>query len=122
MVKYLCVLIAISFILPGCASAQSPPTAGRFAWDGLGQDPNRPVRHKRRPGAALSALAAVKPPDPNIEREKVLAALRPYSTAWWAVQDAMEAEEQKRINAKMVICRACLPPPGRDEYTASLRP
>lgn len=67
-------------------------------------------------------MATVKLPDPNIVREKVLATLRPYSTAWWAVQDAMDAEEQKRINAKMVICRACLPPPARDEYTASVRP
>lgn len=122
MARYSLVLLTVSLVLSGCASAQPPPVGGRFAWDGLSQDPNRRVRHKRRPAVAVASLAATKPSDPNIEREKVLATLRPYSTAWWVVQDAIEAEEQKRLNTKMVICRTCLPPPAPDEYTASVRP
>jgi hypothetical protein len=61
-------------------------------------------------------------PDPNAEREKVLGTLRAYSAAWWAVQDEMEAEEQRRINAKIVICRVCLPTASPEEHTASVRP
>jgi len=122
MATYFVALITISLVLSGCASAPPSPAHGRFAWDGLGQDPNRPVRHKRRPGAATASRTTEKPVDPNVEREKVLATLRPYSAAWWAVQDEIEAEEQKRLNAKLVICRACIPPPGREDYTASVRP
>ena len=124
MARVFLIITTVALILSGCATAPSPPAGGRgrFAWDGLGQDPNSPVNHKRRRVAAISSLAAVQSPDPNGEREKVLATLRPYSTAWWAVQDAIDAEEQKRLNAKLVICRTCLRPSDRDEFTGSVRP
>lgn len=122
MARHLSAIIILSLVVSGCASAPPSPAYGQFAWDGLGQDPNRPVRHYKRRPAAVPARTADKLADPNIERQKALATLRPYSTAWWVVQDEIEAEEQKRISAKLVICRTCLPPPGRDEFTASVGP
>jgi hypothetical protein len=62
-------------------------------------------------------MVASKPPEPNIERERVLATLRPFSTAWWAVRDEIDAEEHRRINRRIVICRSCFP---KENYTASL--
>jgi hypothetical protein len=122
MAKCVLALITVGLLVSGCASAPPPPpfSGGRFAWDGLGQNPNKPVRHKRRPTMVLASNKADKP-DPNAEREKVLGTLRAYSAAWWAVQDEIEAEEQKRINAKIVICRACLPTASPEEHTASVR-
>ena len=123
MARLFFALISVGLLVSGCAGAPPPPVGGRFAWDGLGQDPNKPVRHKPRPRVAASSKTAVKPPDPNAEREKVLATLRPYSAAWWVVQDEIVAEEQRRLNARLVICRTCLPTANSPEdYTASVRP
>ena len=122
MARHLSAFIILGLLLSGCASAPPPSHDGRFAWDGLGQDPNKPARYKRRPTAITASGPVVKPPDPNVEREKVLATLRPYSAAWWAIQDEIEGDEHRRINAKLVICRSCLSPPGRDEHTGSVRP
>jgi hypothetical protein len=122
MPRYFLVLITMSLVLSGCATAPALPVGGRFAWDGLGRDPNGPVRrHKQRLAATTVLGAAPKVPEPNAERERVLATLRPYSAAWWVVRDEIEAEDQKRINGKMVICRTCFPPASHDEYTASVR-
>ena len=96
MAKFFLALITLGLLVSGCASAPPPPlSGGRFAWDGLGQNPNKPVRHKRRPAMVLASNKADKP-DPNAERGKVLATLRAYSAAWWAVQDEIEAEEHFR--------------------------
>jgi hypothetical protein len=121
MARHLSALIILSLVLSGCASAPPPSKSGRFAWDGLGQDPNRLIRHKRRPTATGALTAVPKAPEPNAERDRVLATLRPYSAAWWAVQDEIDAEEQRRIKAKLVICRSCFPKTAPDEFTASVR-
>jgi hypothetical protein len=55
------------------------------------------------------AIKAPPKPDRNIEREKALTDLRPYSAAWWAMREQIDAEEQKRLDAKIVICNGCLP-------------
>ena|SRR5437764_1023407 len=60
------------------------------AWDGLGQDPNRPSVTKRRVTNQAAAAS-----DPNQERERVLGTQRPYSDAWWAVHDEIEAENEQ---------------------------
>jgi hypothetical protein len=109
---FLVALIAMHFVAVGCASAQAP-VSGRFAWDGLGQDPNKPLRHAKR----MMRLPAK--PDPNAERKKVLNTLEPYSAAWWIVHDEIEAEEQRRVNNKIVICRACAPTASPEGHTGS---
>jgi hypothetical protein len=59
--------------------------------------------------------------DPNLERQKVLATMRPYSDAWWAVQDEIEAENDRQLGSKLVICRSCVTPPRGEETTGSIR-
>ncbi|MFT4118102.1 hypothetical protein [Bradyrhizobium sp.] len=100
----------------GCAVA--PAQEHRpIAWDGLGQDPNRPVAPKRRAASHTPAQS-----DPNKERERVLGTLRPYSDAWWAVHDEIEAEHDRQLGAKLKICRDCVPSqPPSDDVTGSIR-
>jgi hypothetical protein len=47
----------------------------------------------------------------------VLGTLRPYSDAWWAVHDEIEAENDKQLGSKLVICRRCVPSPRPSEDT-----
>ena len=87
------------------------------AWDGLGQDPNRPSVTKRRVTNQAAAAS-----DPNQERERVLGTQRPYSDAWWAVHDEIEAENDRQLGAKLVVWRRCRPPPPPSEdVTGSVR-
>lgn len=118
MVRHILVLLSFCAALAGCASA---PAAERhpIAWDGLGQDPNRPAATKRR--LANHAVHAVRESDPNRERERVLGTLRPYSDAWWAVQDEIEAENDRQLGAKLVICRSCVTQPPVEDVTGSVR-
>ena len=83
---------------------------------GLGQDPNRPAVTKRR-----LANHATPESDSNLERQRVLATLRPYSDAWWAVQDEIEAENDRQLGSKLVICRSCVTQPPDHETTGSIR-
>jgi hypothetical protein len=116
MIRDIVILLSFCAALAGCATA---PVSERrpIAWDGLGADPNRaPVARHR---VANSAAAAS---DPNAEREKVLTTLRPYSKAWWAIEDEIEAENDRQLGSRLVICRHCVPsaPPPAD-VTGSMR-
>lgn len=52
----------------------------------------------------------------------MLGTLRPYSEAWWAVYDEIEAENDKQIGTKLVICPSCVQPPRQAEgVTGSIR-
>ena len=52
----------------------------------------------------------------------MLGTLRPYSEAWWAVYDAIEAERDKQLGTKLVICPSCIQPPQQGEdVTGSIR-
>ncbi|QAU45079.1 hypothetical protein EAS56_05375 [Bradyrhizobium guangzhouense] len=115
MMRHIFVLLSFCAVLAGCAAA---PAAERrsIAWDGLGQDPNRPDVAKRR-----VAGRAAPETDPNLERQRVLATLRPYSDAWWAVQDEIEAENDRQLGSKLVICRSCMARPPNEETTGSIR-
>lgn len=86
------------------------------AWDGLGQDPNRPAVTKRR-GANQGPVQN----DANQERERVLGTLRPYSEAWWAVHDEIEAENDRRLGTKLVICPRCVQSSPGEDVTGSTR-
>jgi hypothetical protein len=115
LVRHLLVaLIAMSFAVASCASAQAP-VGGHFAWDGLGQDPNKPLRNAKR------VMRLPAKPDPNAERQKVLNTLQPYSAAWWAIHEEIEAEEQRRVNKKIVICRTCAPTASPEDHTGSMQ-
>ncbi|MBB4263235.1 MULTISPECIES: hypothetical protein [unclassified Bradyrhizobium] len=114
------ILLTFCTALLGCAVAPAQERRP-IAWDGLGQDPNkashRPHVAKRR--ATNPAPAAA---DPNQERERVLGTLRPYSDAWWAVHDEIEAENDKQLGTKLVICPRCVQSPQQSEdATGSVR-
>jgi hypothetical protein len=115
MMRKVFVLLSFCAVLVGCAVAPAQERRP-IAWDGLGQDPNRPPVTKRR--ITNRAPAAI---DSNQEREKVLATLRPYSDAWWAVQDAIEAENDRKIGSKLVICRSCVAQRPSEDVTGSIR-
>jgi hypothetical protein len=119
MTRHFFVLISIGVLVLGCATAPTVPSGGRFAWDGLGQDPNKTARHNRRT-TVLTKTADM--PDSNNGREEVLGTLRPYSAAWWLVRDEIDLEEQRRINAKIVICRSCFPKDRPEDHTGSVHP
>jgi hypothetical protein len=117
MMRHSFVLLIFCATLMGCAAA-SAQERRPIAWDGLGRDPNRPTLTKRRvvnPSPAAS--------DPNQERERVLGTLRPYSEAWWAIHDEIEAENDRHLGTKLVICRRCRPspPPSGEDTTGSIR-
>ena len=95
--------LLLSLALGGCAVAPqahlTPDPAfkpARYAWDGAGEDPNRP-RSAPTHAAASS------------ERNRPQAGLQPHSKEWWQAQDDTEADHDARINRSLVICRGCLP-------------
>jgi len=115
MIRHVFVLLSFCAVLMGCAAAPAQERRP-IAWDGLGQDPNRPPVTKRR--VTDRAPGSI---DPNQEREKVLATLRPYSDAWWAVRDEIEAENDRQIGSKLLICRACVTHAPSEDVTGSIR-
>lgn len=119
----LCSLIVL-LLLAGCASGQdgfgrrsASPGVRAVAWDGLGPDPERPLHKARKDiDTAASALAGREQ-----QRQRKLATLQPYSAAWWAVYDEIEADRDASLTKRLAICAGCgaeLPP---DETTASVR-
>jgi hypothetical protein len=80
----------------------------------LSQHPDKHPHHEQS-----LANASVTKPDPHAEKEKILATLRPYSREWFALYEDIEAEEDKRIKGKLVICRGCFSKPDEDS-TGSL--
>ncbi|MBR0723086.1 hypothetical protein JQ587_16085 [Bradyrhizobium manausense] len=115
MARHIFVLLSFCAALAGCSAA---PAAERrpIAWDGLGRDPNRPIVTKHR-----LANHTAPESDPNVERRRVLATLRPYSDAWWAVHDEIEAENDRQIGSRLVICRSCVTQPPSEDVTGSIR-
>ncbi|WP_028138410.1 hypothetical protein [Bradyrhizobium japonicum] len=113
------ILLTFCAALLGCAVAPAQERRP-IAWDGLGQDPNKSPRrlHTAKPRATNPAPAAS---DPNQERQRVLDALRPYSEAWWAVHDEIEAENDRKLGTKLVICPRCVQPRQDEDVTGSTR-
>ncbi|MBH5399444.1 hypothetical protein HZZ13_16885 [Bradyrhizobium sp. CNPSo 4010] len=116
MIRHGFILLTFCTALIGCAEAPAQERRA-VAWDGLGKDPNRTHVAKRRVTTGAPAAS-----DPNQERERVLGTLRPYSEAWWAVQDEIQAENDRKLGAKLVICPRCVESsPPREDVTGSIR-
>ena len=98
--------LLLSLALAGCAVAPQAHLApdpafrpARYAWDGAGEDPNRP-------SAALGSSHTT--PAAAAERSRSQVALQPYSKEWWQAQDGIEAEQDAKVNRSLVICQGCL--------------
>lgn len=127
MIRYRFVLLAFCATLMGCAVAQAQERRP-IAWDGLGQDPNKhPNKHPNHAPQRSSvtkqsaANPTPAPDDPNQERERVLGTLRPYSEAWWAVRDEIEAENDRQLGTKLMICPRCVQSPPGEDVIGSVR-
>jgi hypothetical protein len=92
----------------------SSPLRYQYAWDGLGQNPNLPRSHR------VPRQSSTPEQDSNLQREAVLAELRPYSAAWWVVHDEIEADREAKIAKKLVICRGCISSESQVGMTASI--
>jgi hypothetical protein len=109
------VAIVVACFLVSCAGT-APHRQGAISWDGLGRDPNLPAAKERR-----QKRMSLRPIDGNSEREKVLTALRPYSEAWWVVHEAIEAENDRQLSARLVICQGCIGQSLPQELAGSIR-
>lgn len=119
MMRHGFISLAFCAALMGCAAAPAQERRP-IAWDGLGQNPNQVPK---RPSVTTRRVTSQTPAesDPNHERDKVLGTLRPYSEAWWAVHDEIEAEKERQLGAKLVICRHCAQSPPSGDATGSIR-
>jgi hypothetical protein len=112
--------LLLLLVLGGCASNTSLSSTsfhGRYAWDGSGQDPNRPARRSR----AIKPVVA-RPIDRDIEEEQArLNTLTKYSPEWWAAHDAIEIRQDAKLTEALVICRGCGVVTTSEEQTGSLR-
>jgi hypothetical protein len=93
------IILLFALLLGSCATPEMKP--GMMAWDGLGRHPKPPSHRIARNAPSTSET------NTNIERERVLATFRPYSAAWWVVHNEIEAENDRQLGAKLVICRGC---------------
>jgi hypothetical protein len=117
MLRHSAILLS-AFLLVSCA-ATPEVKSGAIAWDSFGRNPNRPIHRKR-----TTVRTAQPANDPNIQREKTLATLRPFSKAWWVVHDEIELEYDRRTSAKLIICRGCFernPMQDQTDVTGAIR-
>ena len=85
-----------------------------FAWDGLGHDPNLPRAKLKRAGHPTSE------DESNRTREKAFVSLHPYSAEWWAAQKEIEADNDRRLARKLVICDRCLQRSSQVDVTGTI--
>ena len=108
-------IIAVSAAKVLCVCNSSPPVrlaqARVVAWVG----PDRvPVVTRTQVKSEI-----LIPVDRN--REIKLAALPNHPPEWWAVLNAIEAEEDARLAKILVICKGCFDPIGDDHWDHSNR-
>ncbi|WP_426424881.1 hypothetical protein [Bradyrhizobium genosp. A] len=117
MIKRTVCLLVMGLILSACAVGPLPQRGGPIAWDGLGRDPNLPAPlHRQR-------LATTAPTiDPTAGEDALLASLPPKSSEWFAAQRRIDADRDKRLAAKLVICRGCSELASKSEPSAVARP
>jgi len=110
-------LLAVALTMAGCAVAPSPSTTGSIAWDGQGQDPNQPRIMRQR-----NRVVRAVPADPTAEENALLARLPPHSSELWAAERKIEADRDRRLSAKLTICRGCLASSGAELASQAARP
>ncbi|TQF29044.1 hypothetical protein [Bradyrhizobium sp. UNPA324] len=103
--------LLLSLALAGCAVGPQAHLApdpafkpARYAWDGAGEDPNRPHAASQPTRAAARS-----------ERNRSQVELQSQSKEWRQAQDGSEAEQDARVNRSLVICQGCLRPPQQPE-------
>src|SRR3569833_2265623 len=86
-------LLLLSLALAGCAVGPQAHLASdpafkpaRYAWDGAGEDPNRPHAASQPTRAAARS-----------ERNRSQAELQLFLLVWWLTQDGCEAEQDARV-------------------------
>lgn len=120
MIRHGFILLTFCTALLGCAVAPAQERRP-IAWDGLGQDPNK-VSNRSHAAKRRATNLAPAATDPNQERQRVLGTLQPYSEAWWAVHGEIEAENDRKLGTKLVICPRCVQAPQQSEdVTGSIR-
>ncbi len=97
--------LLLSLALAGCAVGPqahlTPDPAfkpARYAWDGAGEDPNKPRMASERSRATRSAARSEQA----------------------EARDGIEVDHEARLNRSIVICKGCLPqqPPSEDKRLA----
>jgi hypothetical protein len=117
MIDRIFCILAVGLTLSACAVGPAPQRGGPIAWDGLGRDPNLHVPvHRPRLAKAVPII------DPAAEEDALLASLPPKSSAWFAAEGKIEADRDKRLAAKLVICRGCSAPASNSAPSEVARP
>ena len=118
------VLFFLPIALCSCAAPaarttfNTPLKSRTFAWDGSGLDPSRPRAKAKHVDVSADEDAANQKRQET--RQEVLTSLRPYSAAWWAIRDEIEADYDKRLARKLVICSGCLHRSPPDDVTGTI--
>lgn len=108
MISRIVCMLAVGLTLTACSVGQLPQKAGPVAWDGLGRDPDLPP-HRQRLAHAVAIV------DPTVEEDASLASLTPRSSEFFAAQRKIDADRDKRLAAKLIICRGCSEPGSKGE-------
>jgi hypothetical protein len=121
--RFACVVpLLFTAALCGCATPASQPNFARplpsstsVAWKAQRHHPHIP---KKRDHAAVPLPTDAD--QANEKRAQILASLKQYSAAWWVVHDEIEAENDRQLNRKLLICRGCSIPQASTDQTGSI--
>jgi hypothetical protein len=97
-------ILLLPLVLGACAqygvmNTQASTGARAFAWDGAGEDPNQPRRAPRRAANAARAI------EPSVDEPDL----------------AADADADRKLANKLVICKGCIKPPETAEQTDGSR-
>lgn len=99
MIVRAAVMVVIALSVDGCAS---PRESGPNYFSG-------PVPARYRASYGHISNAASPAPDPMAAEDALLNTFDPRSAEWRIAYSKIEAEREKRLAAKLVICVGCLP-------------
>ncbi|MET4391716.1 hypothetical protein ABIB73_007508 [Bradyrhizobium sp. F1.4.3] len=108
MINRIFCILTMGITLSACAVGPLPQNGGSIAWDGLGRNPNLPAPPPRQ--RLANAAATI---DLVVKEDALLARLAPRSSEWFAAQRKIDADRDKRLAAKLIICRGCSPPTSK---------